>query len=91
MRKSTISKSQRLAILAKWEAEPHVDELCRTYQISVATLYNWRKAKAEDEDESKRRLKELEAENARLKKMYAELSIDHGTLKKRQTQGARKK
>jgi putative transposase len=81
MRKSKISKSQRLEILAKWDAGTHVDELSRMYQISAATLYNWRKARAEDEDESKRRLKELEAENAQLKKMYAELSIDHGILK----------
>ncbi len=98
MRKSTISKSQRLEILAKWDAGANVEELSRTYQVSVATLYNWRKAKTEDEDQSKRRLKELEAENARLKKMYAELSIDHGiltegyeTIKKWQAQDARKK
>lgn len=67
MRKSTISQTQCLEILAQWEA--NVDDLCRRYQISVATLYNWRKAKAEDEDETKRRQKEWEAENARLKKM----------------------
>jgi len=98
MRKSTITKSQRLEILAKWDAGANVDELSRTYQVSTATLYNWRKARAEDEDESKRRLKELEAENSRLKKMYAELSIDHGILKdgyemlkKWQAQDARKK
>lgn len=76
MRKSTISKSQRLEILAKWDAGTHVDELCRTYQTSVATLYNWRKAKTEEEDESKRRLKELEAENARLKKMPVCRQVD---------------
>jgi putative transposase len=67
MRKSKISNAQRLDILAQWDAGTSIDELCRTYQISAATLYNWRKAKAEDEDETKRRLKELEAENARLK------------------------
>ena len=98
MRKSNISKSQRLEILAKWDAGAKVEDLCRTYQISAATLYHWRKAKTEDEDETKRRLKELEAENARLKKMYAELSIDHGILKdgyellkKWQAQDAKKK
>ncbi len=98
MRKSKISNTQRLDILAQWDAGASIDELCRTYQISAATLYNWRKAKAEDEDETKRRLKELEAENARLKKMFAELSIDHGILKdgyemlkKWQAQDARKK
>jgi putative transposase len=98
MRKSKISNTQRLEILAKWDSGTSIDELCRTYQISAATLYNWRKAKAEDEDETRRRLKELESENARLKKMYAELSIDHGILKdgyemlkKWQAQDARKK
>jgi putative transposase len=98
MRKSKISNAQRLDILAQWDAGASIDELCRTYQISAATLYNWRKAKAEDEDETKRRLKELVAENARLKKMFAELSIDHGILKdgyemlkKWQAQDARKK
>jgi putative transposase len=98
MRKNTISKSQRLEILAQWDAGASVDELCRTYQISAATLYNWRRAKAEDEDETKRQLKVLAAENARLKKMYAELSIDHGILKdgyemlkKWQAQDAKKK
>ncbi|MEO0007340.1 MAG: transposase [Saprospiraceae bacterium] len=98
MRKSKISNTQRLEILAKWDSGASIDELCRTYQISAATLYNWRKAKAEDEDETRRRLKELESENARLKKMYAELSIDHGILKdgyemlkKWQAQDARKK
>lgn len=68
MRKSTISQSPRLEILAQWDAGANVDDLCRRYQVSVATLYNWRKAKAEDEDETKRRLKELEAENAGSKK-----------------------
>lgn len=98
MRKNTISKSQRLEILAKWDAGANVDDLCRTYQISAATLYNWRRAKVEDEDETKRQLKALAAENARLKKMYAELSIDHGILKdgyemlkKWQAQDAKKK
>ena len=68
MRKSKISNTQRLEILAKWDSGTSIDELCRTNQISAATLYNWRKAKAEDEDETRRRLKELESENARLKR-----------------------
>ncbi len=98
MRKRKISNAQRLDILAQWDAGASIDGLCRTHQISAATLYNWRKAKAEGEDENKRRLKELEAENARLKKMFAQLSIDHGILKdgyemlkKWQAQDARKK
>jgi Mor family transcriptional regulator len=41
MRKSTISKSQRLEILATWDAGAKVEDLCRRYQISAATLYGY--------------------------------------------------
>jgi putative transposase len=98
MRKSNFTKSQRLEILAKHDAGTSVTDLCREYQISAATFYKWRKDQANSQDEEKRRLKTLEAENARLKKMYAELSIDHGILKegyemlkKWQAQDAKKK
>ena len=64
----------------------------------LLTLTDWKKAKTVEEDEQLRRLKELEEENKRLKKMYADLSIDHdilkqgyGMLKKWQAQDARKK
>lgn len=98
MRKSKFTKSQRLEILAKHDAGASVADLCREYQISAATFYNWKQDHIDNQDEAKRRLKELEAENARLKKMYAELSLDHGILKegyemlkKWQAQDAKKK
>ena len=81
MRKSRISKSKRLEILAKWDSGASVDELSREYQVSIPTLYNWRKQKASEEDEAKRELQQLRSENDRLKKMYANLSIDHQILK----------
>ena len=81
MRKSRISKSKRLEILAKWDAGASAESLSREYQVSVATLYNWKKEKATEEDEALRELKLLRSENARLKKMYANLSIDHEILK----------
>lgn len=57
-----------------------VAELVRRHGISEATFYNW-KARYGGLDVSQlRRLKELEAENARLKKMYAELSLAHHAL-----------
>ena len=91
------SKKQRLEILAEHDGGTSVADLSRKYQVSAASIYNWKKDKASDEDEQQRRLKELEAENKRLKKMYAELSIDHdilktgyGMLKKWQTQDAKK-
>ena len=98
MRKSSFTESQRMAILAEQDAGQSVEAICRKHQISPATFYKWKKDLAIEQDEDKRRLKELEAENARLKKMYAELSLDHGILKdgyemlkKWQAQDAKKK
>ena len=81
MRKSKFSKSQRLEILAKWDAGASTEDLSREYQISVATLYKWRKDQVIEEDDALRELKQLREENARLKKMYANLSMDHEILK----------
>ncbi|MCL4167015.1 UNVERIFIED_CONTAM: hypothetical protein GTU68_061941 [Idotea baltica] len=98
MRKSKFSKTKKLEILAKWDAGAKIDDLCREYQISTATLYNWKKDKTTDEDETQRELKKLRQENARLKKMYANLSMDHEILqegyemvKKYAAQDAKKK
>jgi len=81
MRKSKFTSDQKLAILAEHDAGLGVAELSRKHQISPATFYKWKKEHLESQDEDKRRLKELEAENARLKKMYANLSMDHEILK----------
>lgn len=98
MRKSKFSESQRMAILAKEDAGQSVEAICREHQISPATFYKWKKDLAIEQNEDKRRLKKLEAENKRLKKMYAELSLNHEILsegyemlKKYQAQDAKKK
>lgn len=98
MRKSKYSQQKRLDILAEHDAGATIAELSRKYQISPASLYQWKKAKEIDDDDDKRRIKELEDENKRLKKMYSELSLDHdilktgyGMLKKWQAQDAKKK
>ena len=70
-----------MAVIAKQEAGQSIEDICREYQISAATFYKWKKDISESRDDDKRRLKELEAENKRLKKMYAELSINHEILK----------
>ncbi len=80
MRRSNFNETQRLAILAKHDAGQSIEEICRFDQISPATFYKWKKDLRIDQDEGKRRLKHLEQENARLKKMYAELMIDHEIL-----------
>ena len=98
MRQSKFTESQKLAILAKQDAGQSVEDICREHQISPATFYKWKKEVAIEQDEDKRRLKQLEEENARLKKMYAELSLDHSILqqgyemlKRYQAQDAKKK
>ena len=77
MKKSKFSTAQKAKILAEHDGGKSVADLCRQYQISAATLYKWKKDYEDNQDEDKRRIKELEAENARLKKIYANLSIDH--------------
>ncbi len=72
MKKSRFSDSQILAILKQHEAGVPVADLSREHNVSTALIYQWR-AKFGGMDVSfMKRLKELEAENARLKKMYAE-------------------
>ena len=72
MKTSKFTDSQIMAILKQAEAGAPVPELCREHGMSSATFYKWR-AKFGGMDASlMARLKELEAENARLKKMYAE-------------------
>lgn len=72
MKKSRFSDSQILAILKQHEAGVPVADLSREHNVSTALIYQWR-AKFGGMDASlMKRLKELEMENARLKKMYAE-------------------
>ena len=72
MRKSRYTDNQIISILKQAEAGTPVPELCREHGMSSATFYKWR-AKFGGMDASlMKRLKELEDENRRLKKMYAE-------------------
>jgi putative transposase len=80
MKKSRFSEEKIIAILKQLDAGAKAMELARKHGVSDATIYNW-KARYGGMDVSQlRRLKELEAENARLKRMYAELSLTHHAL-----------
>jgi putative transposase len=72
MKKSRFTDSQILAILKQNEAGTPVTELCREHGMSDATFYKWRAKYGGMDASLMKRLKELEEENARLKKMYAE-------------------
>lgn len=72
MKKSKYSDSQILAILKQAEAGTPVPELCREHGMSSATFYKWRAKYGGMDASLMSRLKVLEEENRRLKKMYAE-------------------
>lgn len=81
MRKSRFSETQIVRTLREVEAGRQVKDVCRELGISEATYYNW-KAKYGGMDASDvRRLKDLEEENARLKRMYADLALENTALK----------
>jgi putative transposase len=72
MKKSRFTESQIMAILKQAEGGVPVAELCREHGMSSATFYNWRAKYGGMDVSLMKRLKELEEENRRLKKMYAE-------------------
>jgi putative transposase len=72
MKKSRYSDSQIMTILKQAETGSPVPELCREHGMSSATFYKWRSKYGGMDASMMSRLKELEDENRRLKKMYAE-------------------
>lgn len=81
MKKRRFSEEQIIAILRENEAGAKAGDLGRKYGVSDATIYNW-KAKYGGMDVSDaKRLKELESENAKLKKLLAEQMLDASAMK----------
>jgi putative transposase len=72
MKKSRLSESQIISILKEAESGVPVAELCRKHGMSDASFYNWRAKYGGMDVSLMKRMKELEDENRRLKKMYAE-------------------
>ncbi|VAX09708.1 Transposase, IS3/IS911 family [hydrothermal vent metagenome] len=72
MKKSRYSDSQIMVVLKQAEAGSPIPELCREHGMSSATFYKWRSKYGGMNASMMSRLKELEEENRRLKKMYAE-------------------
>ncbi len=81
MKKSRFSESQIVAILREGEAGVPVGEIARKHGISKATYFNWRSRYAGASVSELKKLKELEAENAKLKRMYAELALENAAIK----------
>lgn len=79
--KKRFTDEQMITILKEGEAGVPVKEICRKYGISDATFYTWRKKFGGMDAQDVRRLKDLEAENAKLKKLLAESMLDQEALK----------
>ena len=80
MKKSKHTEEQIAFALKQAELGTSVDEVCRKMGISDATFYNWRKKYSGLGPSELRRLKQLEEENAKLKRLVADLSLDKAML-----------
>jgi putative transposase len=81
MKKNKFSESQILNILKEQETGLKVSEICRKHGISDATFFNWKNRYGGMTISEIKRVKELEEENSRLKRMYANLSLEHDAVK----------
>ena len=81
MKRSKFSETQNISILKAVEAGRSVRDVCREHEVSDATYYKWKSKYGGMQASDIKRLRELEDENRRLKKMYAELSLEHVMLK----------
>ena len=81
MKKTKFSESQIVAILKQGEAGVPVAQVLREHGISQATYYNWKAKYGGVSVAELKRLKELEAENAKLKRMYADLALENAAIK----------
>jgi len=81
MKKTRFTESQIVSILKQQENGIPTKELCREHGISAATFYNWKSKYGGMEVSDVKRMKELEEENAKLKRMYANLALDNEILK----------
>jgi putative transposase len=81
MKKSRFTQEQIIAILKEHHAGLSAAELCRTHGISDATFYKWRAKYGGMDVSDARKLKALEEENAKLKRLLAESVMDNATLK----------
>ena len=81
MKKSRFTETQIVSILKEVDAGVPVKEICRKHGISDATYYNWKSKYGGMSASDLKRLKEVEAELSRLKRMYADLALENHALK----------
>ena len=81
MKRSRFTEEQIIAILREQESGQKTADVCRRHGISEATFYKWKSKYGGMEVSDAKRLKVLETENARLKKLLAETMLDNAMLK----------
>lgn len=81
MKKSKYTESQIVAILKEADAGVLVKDICRKYGISSATYYAWKSKYGGMDASELKRMKEMEAENAKLKRMYADMALENAAMK----------
>ena len=81
MKRSRFSEEQIIAVLKEQEAGMLTADVCRRHGISSATFYKWKSKYGGLEVSDARRLKELESENAKLKRLLADAMLDKAALK----------
>lgn len=81
MKKSKFTETQIVKAIKEHEAGRKAEDICRELSITTATFYKWRQRYGGMEASDVKKMKDLEEENARLKKMYANLSLVHEALK----------
>lgn len=81
MKKTRFTETQIVAALKRQEGGISTKEICRDLGISEATFYNWKSKYGGMEASDVKRMKDLEEENSRLKRMYANLAMDNEILR----------
>jgi putative transposase len=81
LKKSRFTESQIVAVLKEGESGIAVAEICRKHGVSSATYYLWKNKYAGVQVSELQRLRELEAENAKLKRMFADLALENAAIK----------
>ena len=81
MKRSKFSETQIVAILKEADSGMKVADVCRKHGISQPTYYNWKSKYGGLGVSELKRIKELEAEHSRLKRMYADLAMENNALK----------
>jgi putative transposase len=81
MKKSRFTESQIVAILKEADSGLKVADICRKHGISMPTYYNWKSKYGGLSVSELKRIKELEAEHSKLKRMYADLAMENDALR----------